>query len=242
MDLRGFFKKIAPVSEEPAPEKRARGRPSAASLQEQAEKKRRLQEGEDEQFRLVAEALERDMQREQQEQERRHQKRPSGHTNWSLPENVAKLSPAVTGWLDGTAQEEKMSMATWAQKHGVPKGTLSEYVTKNEAKRKKIGTGPGKPPLLDAASRQLVADVVRRADRANKPKSMGEVVDVIQELAPGIDRKAARNAYYSTIKPEQVGKLTGCVKSQATTSARSAVTVAQQYRWYRLLDEMYAER
>jgi hypothetical protein len=101
-------------------------------------------------------------------------------------------------------------------------------VTKNEAKRKKIGTGPGKPPLLDAASRQLVADVVRRADRANHPKSMGEVVDTIQELAPGIDRKAARNAYYSTIKPEQVGKLTGCVKSQATTTARSAVTIPRR--------------
>jgi hypothetical protein len=49
----------------------------------EAEKKRRLAEEEDEQFRLAAETVERDMQREHEEQERRHQKRSSGHTNLS---------------------------------------------------------------------------------------------------------------------------------------------------------------
>ena len=49
----------------------------------EAEKKRRLVEEEDEQFRLAAETVERDIQREHEEQERRHQKRSSGYTNFS---------------------------------------------------------------------------------------------------------------------------------------------------------------
>jgi hypothetical protein len=120
----------------------------------------------------------------------------------------------VIGWLDGSAQASNMKLAAWATKHGVPKGTLAQYVTSNLEKRQKLGVSPGNAALLSKDHRQLVVDVIRRADRANQPKSLSEVVDVIKELAPGIGRKSARNTYDNTIKGEHSGKITGPVKAQ----------------------------
>ena len=122
--ISSFFTKLVP--KEAAPEKRPRGRPSDTAKLLEAEKKSRLAEEEDRQFWLAAEAAQRDLQVEREEHERRHKKRPSGHTNWALPENLARLAPAVTGWLDGTAKKEDCTMRSWAEKHGVSKGTLSK--------------------------------------------------------------------------------------------------------------------
>ena len=41
---------------------------------------------------------------------RKRQKREGGHVNWSLPENLEKLKPAVEGWLDGSAKSAGYSL------------------------------------------------------------------------------------------------------------------------------------
>ena len=86
-----------------------------------------------------------------------------------------------------------------------------------------------------------MVDVIRRADQANQPKSLAQVVDVIQELQPALGRKAARDTYDKTIRGKHKGEIPGCVKAQATTTARSAVTVRQPFRWHTLVSSLYAE-
>ena len=141
------------------------------------------------------------------EQERRQQKRPVGNTNWSLTKNQAVLAPAVTGWLDGTAKLQNMSMVKWCAHHStdhsvqIKKGTLSMYVTRNESKRLKLvrdgGTGPGSSPTLAHDKGLLLVDVIFRAGGGNKPKLLTQIVDTIRELDPtiSISRMAARQAY-----------------------------------------------
>jgi hypothetical protein len=113
----------------------------------------------------------------------------------------------------------------------VPFGTLSGKVTSNEAARSISERGLGAPTLLQPEQQQVVVDCVRRADRANNGKSMPEVIDLIQELH-GLERKQARDTYANSIKPSHRDKLTNIVKAQATTTARSAITVDQQWRWH----------
>ena len=118
------------------------------------------------------------------------------------------------------------------------------YVTANESKRLKLvedgGREVGKPASLDKQDAQLLTDVIRRSDRGNEPKSLPQIVDIIQELNPALDRKAARHAF-TTVQSKRLDELTGKVKAQATTTARSAITVPQQFRWHTLIDDMYAE-
>ena len=105
------------------------------------------------------------------------------------------------------------------------------YVTSNTAKRKKIGNTAGRPSLLDPKQQAFVSDVVRRCDRANEPRSVPQVVDLLQDLG-GLDRKQARDCWERTIHPKEQAaqRITGVVTAQATTTKRAAITVAQQFR------------
>ena len=67
-----------------------------------------------------------------------------------------------------------------------------------------------------------------------------EVIDMMQELH-GLDRKQARDCYANTIKPSHSNVLTNIVKAQATTTARSAITVSQQWRWHCLVESTWNE-
>ena len=70
-------------------------------------------------------------------------------------------------------------------------------------KREKLvndgGTGPGLPPTLDHDQAQLLTDVIRRAGRDNKPKSLTQIADTVQQLDPKLSRQSARDAY-NTVK------------------------------------------
>jgi hypothetical protein len=159
---------------------------------------------------------------------------------WNDADNQSKLQEAVEGWLNGDALKIGFSLADWADIHGIPKGTLAPYVTKNLKKRKKIGGTAGRPRLLSKQQESLVVDVVRRHDRANKGKSVAEVVDLVQEVG-GVDRLQARNAYNRTISRVHKSELTGAIKAQATTTNRTAITIEQQFRWHNLVSSMYAD-
>ena len=152
-------------------------------------------------------------------------------TAWNDEEHIMELADAVQTWLDGAPQKRGLTLGDWAAECGIPKGTLAPYVTLNTAKRKKIGNTAGRPSLLDPKQQAFVSDVVRRCDRANEPRSVPQVVDLLQDLG-GLDRKQARNCWDRTIHPKEQAaqRITGVVTAQATTTKRAAITVAQQFR------------
>ena len=243
------FKKPKPVVPEPV--KRRPGRPSKAAKSAEEERaaaaKREADAAYDHELELVATAQEEQWEAEKAEHDRRHKKRTKGHMNWSLPENQAVLAPAVKGWLGGSAHG--ISMEKWCMKHStehitLKKGTFSQYVSPNESKRLKLvedgGNAVGNPPTLDQEDSQLLVDVIRRSDRGNEPKSMPQIMGVIQELKPTLNIKATRNAF-ATVQKKHKAELTGKIKAQATTTARSAITIPQQFRWHTMIDSMYSE-
>jgi hypothetical protein len=59
---------------------------------------------------------------------------PPTTTDWTLPENAAKLKPAVDGWLnndkstyDDRDPNKKLSLRRYAAKMGIPESTLRAY-------------------------------------------------------------------------------------------------------------------
>ena len=86
--------------------------------------------------------------------------------------------------------------------------------------------------------------VLARADRGNYVLSSKEAVDMIQELLlDDVLRVSAQRQITSYILPInaaiEVLKKKIC-KVQATTSDRTNINVAHQYRWHRAVDEVYA--
>jgi hypothetical protein len=78
---------------------------------------------------------------------------------------------------------------------------------------------------------RFLADVMARKDRANDGANPSEAIDLVQELAPSLSREQSRRHLNRTLiphHPEQV-KLKPVV-AQATTTKRSAITLAQQFR------------
>ena len=92
---------------------------------------------------------------------------------------------------------------------------------------------------LDYDTAEFVCDNIRRADRANKPKSMAQIIDLILEMRPELSRKQAYDAYNSNVKGRFSDLLTGIVVAQPTTTKRSAINVPQQWRWHTLVEHMW---
>ena len=101
----------------PQPPKRGPGRPSDAAKSIATAAAAAEADAEWKELAAIAAVQEAGWAAEKAEQERRHQKRAGGHTNWSLPENQAVLAPTVTGWLNGTAKLQNMNMAKWCAHH-----------------------------------------------------------------------------------------------------------------------------
>ena len=119
--------------------------------------------------------------------------------------------------------------------------TLVHYTNNDKGKRRVIGSASGRAKTLTPGESLFVADVVRRADRGNNGKSKLKIIDVIQELKPNLNQRQARDAYDRVVKKEHGQVLTGIIKAQPTTTARSAVTVEQQFRWHSLVDSMWTK-
>ena len=84
--------------------------------------------------------------------------------------------------------------------------------------------------------------VLARADQENDGLSSKEAVDMIQELAPDITWLAARRqiiCYVLLVNSAASVLKKSAQKVQATTSDRTNINVAQQYRWHRAVDEVY---
>ena len=144
------------------------------------------------------------------------------------------LESAVHDWNNKSDEfQPGDSMKTFCARLGLSKGTFGKMVTKNDKVRAPIGATLGRSTLLTPNDASFVVDNIRRADRAHDGKTVVDVIDLIQEVKPELSHTQASNAYRRTVKPGHSKLLTGVVTAQPTTTKRSGVTVAGQYRWHR---------
>lgn len=172
-------------------------------------------------------------------------KPPAKRTNWSTEENQKVLEAAVEEWdekrgryLDGNGEARQMK--EFAATVGIPYHTFRKYACEDKSKRREIGKAVGRAPLIAGQQQKFLCDTLIRHDRANDGKSPKETLDLIQELNLALDRKQASQTYNRTIRPKIKGKggiKAKPVKSQATTTKRSAITVKQQFRWHNTFEK-----
>ena len=137
--------------------------------------------------------------------------------------------------------EEITDYVVFANKHGIPPSSFYKYINPNNPRQ--IGDGTrGKKKLLNDDEIKLIGTVCARRDRANDGLTKSEATDLIQQVNPDITREAARLQLSRNVIPKNAAE--GLIKSkvqtvQATTSDRTNINVAQQYRWHRNVDKSY---
>ena len=99
-----------------------------------------------------------------------------------------------------------------------------------DSKRIKLGSGVGRKPVLDGQREAIIVDVLIRKDRANEGASVGEAVDILEQMCPEYSRKQLGQAFRRTVRPKYSERMTDPVAAQATTTKRTAITPAQQWR------------
>ena len=107
-------------------------------------------------------------------------------------------------------------------------------------KRKLLGISVGKQPLYNVEEQQFGVDVIRRHDRGNDGLNKRQCIDKLHDMRPDLTRKSVTNAFDRTIRPQHKEVLTGIVKANPTTVKRTAITVAQQWRWHSAVDQALA--
>jgi hypothetical protein len=123
---------------------------------------------------------------------------------------------------------------TNAEVHGIPFTTLQTHITPNDSKRIKLGSGVGRKPILDDQREAIIVDVLIRKDRANEGASVGEAVDILEQMFPEYLRKQLDQAFRRTVRPQYSESMTDPFAVQATTTKRTAITPAQQWRWHKV--------
>jgi len=92
----------------------------------------------------------------------------------------------------------------------------------------------GRKPILDDQREAIIVDVLIRKDRANEGASVGEAVDILEQMCPEYSRKQLDLAFRRTVRPQYSERMTNPVAVQATTTKRTAITPAQQWRWHKV--------
>jgi hypothetical protein len=157
-------------------------------------------------------------------------------TNWSKGEDLRRLQEAVNAWnvksertLDSNA--EPMTRNAFANLNGIPPETFRKYVQQQNPRV--VGNSVGTKAIITKKDSQFVADVLRRADRGNDGKTRHQALDLIQEVKPNISFVQAENHFQHTFRGHHRDEIKQRpVKTQMTTTKRSAITVKQQYRWF----------
>ena len=160
--------------------------------------------------------------------------------NWSQGDDAKRLQAAVEDWDHKTGEwlslTPSMSLHMYARCVGISKSVLHKYTHPDPAKRTKLGSHAGKPTLLSEEVQQFGVDVLCRRDRGNEGLSNRDC----SRAAPRFGARAEaaskwQNCLRQTVRPRFASVLTNIVKAQASTSKRSQVTVAQQYRWHQVI-------
>jgi hypothetical protein len=168
--------------------------------------------------------------------------------NWSKDDAKQKLENAVSDWedecskaLDSNGESLKL-VQEYSNVVGIPYNALKKYVSADVSKRRVIGRkGVGRQPIVPKKDQHFVADVLAQKDRGNDGATPSEALDMINDLHPELSREQmVRDHFRNTLKPNHphLLKLKSAV-AQATTTKRTAITVTQQYRWYKTIDEAY---
>ena len=169
--------------------------------------------------------------------------------NWGKGVHRDIMEKALRDWFNKTGYvfddngEAIDSWKVYANKVGIPHNTFFKYIHPDLGKRRTLGDGSrGKKKLLSDSDVKLAGAVFARADRGNDGMSRKEATDMIQDLNPDISRKAAARQLSRVVLPRNaaVGILKKSTqKVQATTSDRTNINIAQQFRWHRLIDKEY---
>jgi hypothetical protein len=99
-------------------------------------------------------------------------------TSYSKGEGLMKMTNAIA------PPEAHMSMHLFAEVHDIPFTTLQTHITPNDSKRIKLGSGVGRKPILDDQREAIIVDVPIRKDRASEGASVGEAVDILEQMFP----------------------------------------------------------
>ena len=119
---------------------------------------------------------------------------------------------------------------TNAEVHGIPFTTLQTHITPNDSKRIKLVSGVGRKPILDDQREVIIVDELTRKDRANEGASVVEAFDILEKICPEYSRKQLDQAFRRTVRPQYSERFA----VQATTTKRTAIMPAQQWRWHKV--------
>ena len=146
------------------------------------------------------------------------------------------MTAAVAAWSEELKKPEadQISMTFFAEQRGIPFSTLQEHVTPSNSKRIKLGASVGRKPVIGPNTQAVITDVVIRHDRANHGKGVKAAVDILETMHPDCTRTQLEGSFRRTVRPKFVKVLTGPVTVQAKTTKRTAFTVQQQWRWYKV--------
>ena len=160
-------------------------------------------------------------------------------TDWSSPENHAKLKTAVEDWLnnarstyDDRDPNKKLSLRAFASKMDIPESTLRAYIHTDPKQRKPLGAKSGCPSVVNPEVSNFVAQVAVRADRANEGFTLSQTKSMISDLQPDLSDKQIDNFVGRTFFDSHKDTVKRPVMAQATTTKRSNCTVAEQFRWF----------
>ena len=99
------------------------------------------------------------------------------------------------------------------------------------SKRRVIGDGVGGKSLLRKKDYDFTGRVAARYDCVNNGLARCEIIDLVQELNPRLDRPAASRqvSRHIILKEKQAEYIKGFVTPQHTATDRSSMTVEQQF-------------
>ena len=158
--------------------------------------------------------------------------------NWSQGDDAERLQAAVEDWDHKTGEwlslTPSMSLHMYARCVGISKSVLHKYTHSDPSKRTKLGSHAGKPTLLSEEVQQFGVDVLVRRDRGNEGLNNRAAAELFHDLAPALKLRQVAACLRRSVRPKFRSVLTNIVKAQASTSKRSQITVAQQYRWHQV--------
>jgi hypothetical protein len=151
-------------------------------------------------------------------------------------EGLEKMTDAVKAWEDEQRKpaEQQMSMKKFAKAREIPFSTLQNHVCPDDSKRIKLGSSVGKTSIISSVDQKIIVDVLIRNDRANEGVGVDGAVDILEQMLPQYTHEQLDRSFRRTVRPKNEERLTGPVSAQKTTTQRSAITVAQQWRWHKV--------
>ena len=97
--------------------------------------------------------------------------------NWCLSPHKEIMEKAVSDWLNREGDcldcngEPVRNIQTFCNIVSVPMNTFKKFIHKDPEKRRKIGDGVGRPPLLPRSDQKFAADICARRDRGYYPEA-----------------------------------------------------------------------